>query len=75
MLHGITRIRVHIFSKIFDFRKISSPGVFGVADHEFDIIFEKFSTPGPPRVKHGEKFEKEFSKKSQKNQFLDTFAR
>ena len=54
---------------------MSSPGVFGVADHEFDIIFEKFSTPGPPRVKHGEKFEKEFSKKSQKNQFLDTFAR
>ena len=36
---GITRIRVHIFSKIFDFRKISSPGVFGVADHEFGIYF------------------------------------
>ena len=70
---GITRIRVYIFSKIFDFWKISYPGVFGVADHEFDVIFEKFSIPGPAKVKHGEKFRKKISKKSQKNLFLDTF--
>ena len=35
------------FSKNFELPKILPPGVFGVAEHEYDISFLKFSTLGP----------------------------
>ena len=36
---GTSVVCIHLFSKIFDFQKITSSGVFSVADHESDLSF------------------------------------